>query len=79
VSKSGGAGGKHYDGQNVDCYGNEIWIEGKEKSISRSSVDLAYKKARELGVVKGPKALGIPGAGSYLYPIFLRLGVCRAE
>ena len=25
--------------------------------------------------VGGPKALGIPGAGSYLYPMFVRFGV----
>lgn len=79
VSKTGGSGGRHYDGTSVDGYGNEIWIEGKEKSISRSTVELGYKKAREMEIVKGPKALGLPGSGSYLYPIFLRLGVCKAE
>ena len=79
VSKAGGSGGRHYDGVSIDGYGNEIWIEGKEKSISRSTVELGYKKAREMGIVKGPKALGLPGSGSYLYPIFLRLGVCKAE
>ena len=79
VSKAGGSSGRHYEGASVDGYGNEIWIEGKEKSISRSTVELGYKKAREMGIVKGPKALGLPGSGSYLYPIFLRLGVCKAE
>ena len=83
VSRSGGAGGRHYSGASVDSYGNELWIivDGvkREKSISRSTVEFGYKKARELGVVKGPKALGLPGAGSYLYPVFLRLGVCKTE
>ena len=79
VSKAGGSGGRHYDGVSIDGYGNEIWIEGKEKSISRSTVELGYKRARELKIVKGPKALGLPGSGSYLYPIFLRLGLCKAE
>lgn len=79
VSKAGGSGGRHYKGASVDGYGNEIWIEGKEKSISRSTVELGYKRAKELEIVKGPKALGLPGSGSYLYPIFLRLGVCSAE
>ena len=79
VSKTGSSGGRHYDGTEVPGYGNELWIEGKEKSISRSTVDLAYKKARELGVVKGPKALGLPGAGSYLWPVMIRLGVCTAD
>lgn len=62
---------------------NEIWItvnsEKREKSISRSTVELGYKKAREMGVVRGPKALGLPGAGSYLWPVLVRLGVCIAE
>ena len=83
VSRSGGAGGRHYNGAGVDGYGNELWIvangEKREKSISRSTVELGYKKAREMGVVKGPKALGLPGAGSYLWPVLIRLGVCTAE
>ena len=83
VSRSSGAGGRHYSGASVDGFGNELWIivDGvkREKSISRSTVELGYKKARELGVVKGPKTLGLPGAGSYLWPVLIRLGVCRAE
>ncbi len=83
VSRSGGAGGRHYNGAGVDGYGNELWImangEKREKSISRSTVELGYKKAREMGVVKGPKALGLPGAGSYLWPVLIRFGVCTAE
>ena len=79
VSRSGSAGGRHYSGNSIAGYGNEIFISGKEKNISRSTVELAFRKAREMGAVKGPKALGIPGSGSYLYPIFLRPGVCRAD
>lgn len=83
VSRSGGAGGRHYSGASVDGYGNELWIvangEKREKSISRSTVELGYKKAQELGIVKGPKTLGLPGAGSYLWPVLIRLGVCTAE
>ena len=83
VSRSSGAGGRHYSGESVDGYGNEIWIivngEKREKSVSRSTVELGYKKAQELGIVKGPKALGLPGAGSYLWPVLIRLGVCAAE
>ena len=79
VSTPGGSGGRHYDGENVDGYGNEMWIDGKEKSISRSTVDLAFTRALELGgVVNGPRALNVPGAHSYLYPIFVRFGVIRA-
>jgi len=67
VSK-GGPGGRHYEGESVDGWGNEIWvvIDGmkKEKSISRSSVDLAFQKYLA-GAVSGPKQLGVFGA-SYL-------------
>ena len=83
VSRKPSAGGRHYSGTSIDGYGNEIWLivngEKREKSISRSTVEFGYKKARELGVVKGPKALGLPGAGSYLYPVLIRLGVCCRE
>jgi hypothetical protein len=58
--------------------GNEIFISRKEKSITRSTVTLALKKALELNrIVTGPKKLGTFGA-SYLYPIFLQLGVITA-
>lgn len=83
VSREPGKSGRHYRGQSVDGFGNELWIivDGvkREKSISRSTVELGYKKARELGIVRGPKALGLPGAGSYLWPLLIRLGVCTAE
>ena len=78
VSKSGSAGGRHYQGETVEGYGNEMWIirdgQRSEKSISRSTVDLALKMALEKEIT-GPKALGLPGAGSYLYPMFIRFGV----
>ena len=48
----------------------------KEKSLSRSTVDLALRTALEKEI-KGPKALGIPGAGSYLYPMFVRFGIIK--
>lgn len=86
VSRSTGTSGRHYSGTSIDGYGNELWIrtmstgEKRKKSISRSTVDLAYAKAMELdGKVKGPKALGVPGAGSYLYPIFQRIGVIKRD
>ena len=86
VSSSGGNSGRKYSGQSVEGFGNELWIiiDGvkKDKSISRSTVDLAYKTARQLmaadGCVRGPKALGVPGAGSYLYSLFLRFGLIAA-
>jgi hypothetical protein len=80
VSKSTTGGGRRYEGEQVEGYGNEMWIikdgQKSEKSISRSTVDLALKNACEKEI-KGPKALGIPGAGSYLYPMFVRFGVIR--
>lgn len=54
--------------------GNEMKISRKEKTITRSTVKLALRHALELGVVNGPKKLGVFGA-SYLYPIFLFFGI----
>jgi len=86
VSSSGGNSGRKYSGQSVEGFGNELWIiidgKRKDKSISRSTVELAYRTGLELmkteGCVRGPKALGVPGAGSYLYSLFLRFGVIAA-
>ena len=58
--------------------GNELFIDRKEKSITRSTVNMAYKRALQLGKVSGPKKLNTFGA-SYLLPIFLELGVCSRE
>lgn len=87
VSAEGKAGGRHYQGKSVDGYGNEMWISvaGKirEKSISRSTVELAMKNALEeqerAGIVSGPRKLGVPGCRSYLYAMFLRFGVITGE
>ena len=83
VSRNPSAGGHHYRGEEVPGYGNELWIvvnsEKREKSISRSTVELGYKRAQEMKIVRGPKALGLPGSGSYLWSVLLRLGVCRVE
>ena len=80
VSKEGGGGGRRYAGESVEGYGNEMWITTaggeKKKSISRSTVELAVRNALEVdGAVKGPKALNVLGAHSYLYPILVRFGV----
>ena len=87
VSRTGGDGGRHYQGVSVDGYGNEMWImtDGveKEKSISRSTVELAFKNALEeqqkAGCVSGPRKLGVPGSRSYLYAMFLRFSVITQE
>lgn len=54
--------------------GNEMFVSRKEKSVTRASILVAYKK----GCVTGPKQLGVFGA-SYLYPVFLRLGIICAS
>ncbi len=57
--------------------GGEMFISRKEKSITQSTVFMAFHKALELGgIVTGPKKLGTFGA-SYLYPVFIQLGVIR--
>ena len=55
-----------------------MFVSRKEKSVTRASILVAYKKAQELGRVTGPKQLGVFGA-SYLYPVFLRLGIICAS
>lgn len=79
VSHTPSAGGRHYAGDSVQGYGNELWVvidgEKKEKSISRSTVELGFQKYLEVlkedGSVTGPKKLGVFGA-SYLLPLFQR-------
>lgn len=60
--------------------GGEIFFSRKEKSITKSTVFEAFRNAREVqekeGFVSGPKKLKTFGA-SYLYPVFLRIGVCK--
>lgn len=54
-----------------------MFISSKQKSITKATVMLAYQRALTIqadqGYVKGPKQL-VPGAGSYLYPVFIKLG-----
>ncbi len=79
VTRRGSSGGRHYDGESVQGYGNELFIvqngEKKEKSISRSTFELGIQKylevLKEEGTVAGPKKLGVFGA-SYLLPSFQR-------
>ncbi len=57
--------------------GGEMFVDRKEKSITKATVELAWNRARELeGIVSGPKKLGAFGA-SYLYPVFVQLGVIK--
>lgn len=77
VSEPGSSGGRHYDGEEVEGFGNELFIvqngEKMEKGISRSSVDYAFKIALE-GEVKGPKSLKVYGS-SYIFVLFVRFGL----
>ena len=57
--------------------GHEIFISRKDKSITFSSVKKALEEVEKLnGIVSGPKKLGVFGA-SYLYPIFIDIGVIK--
>ena len=59
--------------------GGEMFVNRKAKSITQATVFMAFRKAMELSrVVAGPKKLGTFGA-SYLYPIFMRLGVIKCS
>ena len=62
--------------------GGEIFFNRKAKSVTKATVMKAFHQARmsqELeGGVSGPKKLGTFGA-SYLYPVFLRIGVCSRK
>ena len=62
--------------------GWEIFFSRKEKSITKSTVEMAFLNAREVqerdGYVSGPNKLATFGA-SYLYPVFLRIGVCERK
>lgn len=79
VSREHGTGGRQYAGKRVPGYGNEILTDGKAKSISRSTAELALKnalEARKRGeVISGPRKLGVPGAGSYLYAMLKRFEI----
>lgn len=62
--------------------GYEMFVSRKDKSITRSTVNLAFgmamKLMREDLPISGPKKLGTFGA-SYLYPIFIHVGVIPIE
>lgn len=57
--------------------GNELFVSRKDKSITRATMEVAYRRVRVLlssgEPVDGPKKLGTFGA-SYLYPLFIALG-----
>ena len=58
--------------------GGEMYISTKAKPLTKATVVMAYNRALQIqeqeGYVLGPKKIGTFGA-SYLYPVFLRLGI----
>ncbi len=59
--------------------GGEMFVDRKEKSITKATVMRAYNRVIELNsVVKGPKQIGTFGA-SYLYPIFVKMGLIKTD
>lgn len=58
--------------------GNEMFVDRKEKTITKASVAKAYgtllSLKREDGEISGPKKLNCFGA-SYLYPVFQKIGL----
>lgn len=62
--------------------GNELFVSRKDKSITRATVNVAFRHITQLqsdGLhIAGPKKLGTFGA-SYLYPIFVMLGLIIRE
>ncbi len=67
------------------CYevkGNEIFFNRKEKSVTKSTVNMAFEKVMDLQkegiVITGPKKIGCFG-DSYLYPVFIRFGIIHGE
>ncbi len=61
----------------VSIKGNELFIDRKKKGLTRATVNIALRKAREIGVIrKTPKELGTFGA-SYLMPLFVSYGAVK--
>lgn len=57
--------------------GGEMFVNRKSKSITQNTVFMAFRKAQELGgIVTGSKKMRTFGA-SYLYPVFVRIGVIQ--
>ena len=90
IPRQPGSSGKHYKGESVDGWGNEMFIttldeegrarEKKEKSISRSTVDYALnivlEKQKAGEVITGPRELKVYGK-SYVYALFKRFGLIK--
>ena len=59
--------------------GNELFVDRKEKSITRATVNRAFRRATaSTEKLTGPKQLGTFGA-SYLFPLFCKLGILKGK
>lgn len=59
--------------------GSEMFVDRKDKSITRSSIVLSFRRVLEMhGAVPGPKKIGTFGA-SYLYAIYVRFGIIHQD
>lgn len=62
--------------------GAEMFVDRRAKSITRSTILIAYRKVLEIeargGSITGPKTIGVHG-DSYIYAIFKALGVIRDD
>ena len=56
--------------------GAEMFVSTRSKSITRSTIMLAFRKVKEMASVPGPKTIGVHG-DSYIYAIFKTLGVIK--
>ncbi len=56
--------------------GAEMFVSTRTKSITRSTILLAYRKVKKIEQVPGPKAIGVHD-DSYIYAIFKTLGVIK--
>lgn len=62
-------------------HGGELFISRKEKSVTKASVEKAYRNVAEegYGVYNRPKDLGDLFGISYIYPIFYRFGLIDVQ
>lgn len=75
-----------YTAKNLEFFywikGNEMFVNRKNKSITRATAVLAFHTALDLQrcgeKITGPKKLGTFGA-SYLYPVFIAIGVIKGD
>lgn len=62
--------------------GGEIFFSRNEENVTKAAVIRAFHHARRLQKEKGsvscPEELG-GSVGYYLYPVFLRIGVCTKK